>query len=69
MSNPHRQILRMPDLIAKVGMSRPTIDRLARAGAFPKPIPLGKGTRALGWFEHEIDAWLDERAAVSRFEE
>ncbi len=69
MNNSPHKILRMPDLTAKVGMSRPTIDRMVKAGTFPTPIPLGNGTRALGWFEHEIDAWLDERAAVSRFED
>lgn len=27
---------------------------------FPKPVPLGAG-RAVGWLEHEIEAWIDSR--------
>lgn len=62
-------ILRMPQLTAKTGMSRATIDRMVKAKEFPLPIPLGQRSKALGWFEHEVDAWLQERADVSRFGE
>jgi len=30
-----------------------------RAGRFPAPIEIG--TRSVGWFEHEVDAWLASR--------
>ena len=35
------------------------IDRLERAGEFPKRVQLG--TNRVGWIESEIDEWLQER--------
>ena len=51
------QILRMPQVIARVGMKRSNIYLMLEDGSFPKPLKLGK--RALGWVESEIDAWLE----------
>jgi predicted DNA-binding transcriptional regulator AlpA len=31
------------------------------AGKFPKPFPIFSGGRAVGWCEHEIEAWLKQR--------
>ncbi|MFQ2772127.1 helix-turn-helix transcriptional regulator [Aeromonas caviae] len=62
MSNPIK-VLRIKDLIGKVGMARSTIyDRLNPKSprydsSFPKPIKLGLS--AIGWLEHEIDAWVE----------
>ena len=60
----HEKILRMPRVKDCTGLSRTGIyDRIAR-GAFPAPISLG--TRAVGWLESEVEAWIAHRAAVSR---
>ncbi|MDX7645869.1 helix-turn-helix transcriptional regulator [Aeromonas caviae] len=62
MSNPIK-VLRIKDLIRKVGMARSTIyDRINPKSprydnTFPKPIKLGLS--AVGWLEHEIDAWVE----------
>ncbi|MFM5781507.1 helix-turn-helix transcriptional regulator [Aeromonas caviae] len=62
MSNPIK-VLRIKDLISKVGMARSTIyDRLNPKSPrydsrFPKPIKLGLS--AIGWLEHEVDAWIE----------
>jgi prophage regulatory protein len=56
-----RRVARIPDVIAKTGLSRPTIYRLEAQGRFPKHIKLGE--RACGWFVDEIDDWLETRAA------
>ncbi len=62
MSNPIK-VLRIKDLIGKVGMARSTIyDRLNPKSprydsSFPKPIKLGLS--AIGWLEHEVDAWIE----------
>ncbi|MBF8448980.1 MULTISPECIES: helix-turn-helix transcriptional regulator [Aeromonas] len=62
MSNPIK-VLRIKDLIGKVGMARSTIyDRLNPKSprydsSFPKPIKLGLS--AIGWLEHEVDTWIE----------
>jgi prophage regulatory protein len=56
-----RRMLRLNDVIKKVGLGRDSIYRLARGKGFPKPIKLGE--RASAWFEDEVDAYLEKRAA------
>jgi prophage regulatory protein len=58
----NRRILRLPQTIAKSGLSRDSIYRGGREGWFPRVIKLSE--RASGWFEDEIDAWLASRAAA-----
>ena len=53
------RILRLPEVISRVGLKRSSIYRRIWGGYFPKPVSLGG--RAVGWFEHEVDAWLIER--------
>ena len=36
------------------------IDRLEKAGLFPKRIRLGQAR--VGWFEHEIEDWVRQKA-------
>lgn len=55
-----RRILRRGAVTMRTGLSNTTIHREIQAGRFPKPIPLGR--RAVGWFEDEIDAWLEAQA-------
>jgi prophage regulatory protein len=59
--NAKDRILRKPETQFKVGLSDPTIYRLERAGKFPKRIQLGGNS--VGWFESEIDAWMEKKAA------
>jgi prophage regulatory protein len=66
MQDTPKKILRLLAVLDKTSLSRSTIERLTRRTIFPKPIKLADN--AVGWFEHEVDAWLTERAAVSRFE-
>mgnify|MGYP001233721065 CR=1 FL=1 len=54
------RILRKPEVQYMIGLSDPTIWRLERGGKFPHRIRLGGN--AVGWFESEIKAWLQERA-------
>jgi len=44
-----------------VSYSRAHIDRLVKAGKFPRPIKLGDNRNA--WIEAEIDAWIEARIA------
>lgn len=53
------KVLRKPAVIDLVGYSGMHIDRLEKAGKFPKRIRLGEN--AVGWLADEIEAWIQER--------
>lgn len=57
-------ILRLPAVKAKTGLSRSTIYLRVADGTFPKPVSLG--SRAVGWLESEVEAWLQLRVEASR---
>ena len=56
------RILRLPEVIERVGLKRASIYLHMAQGSFPKQISLG--TRAVGWLEHEIDAWIIARVGA-----
>jgi prophage regulatory protein len=72
-----KSILRLSSLQERVGLSRSSIyDRLNPGSPrfdpnFPKPIALGGGarTRAIGWVEAEVDAFIEARIRLSRLPE
>jgi len=53
------RILRLPEVIDRVGLRRASIYVHMSQGSFPKAIAIG--SRAVGWLEHEIEAWLKAR--------
>jgi len=55
-------ILRRKQVEARTGLSRSTIYLRVQEGTFPRPISLG--ARAVGWVEHEIEAWLAARMEI-----
>ena len=57
----NKRIIRMRDLIEKVGYAESTIYALVKDGKFPPPFKLTPGGRANGWFEHTIDEYLQKR--------
>lgn len=50
------RIVRFPELLALVALSRATIYRRMAKGTFPNRLKLGK--RAVGWRWIEIEDWL-----------
>lgn len=62
-NQPYR-ILRLPDVISRVGLRRASIYLHISKGSFPKPISLG--ARAVGWLERDIDGWIAARIEVTR---
>ena len=58
------RFLRLPEVLARTGLSRSTIYVRLDQGRFPKPVSLGG--RAVGWIEAEVDEWIRERIAASR---
>jgi prophage regulatory protein len=57
-------ILRLPQVVAKTGLSRSTLYVLQKHNEFPKAIQLGG--RAVGWLNSEVSQWLAERAAARK---
>jgi prophage regulatory protein len=57
-------ILRLPAVKARIGLSRSTIYLRIAEGTFPKPVSLG--LRAVGWLESEIDEWLSKQVELSQ---
>lgn len=57
-------ILRLPEVIARTGLSRSSIYLRMSQNAFPPSVSLGG--RAVGWVEQDIDTWLEEKIAASR---
>ena len=58
------RFLRLPDVIAKTGLSRSTIYERMTDGTFPSAINLGG--RSVAWIESEIDEWIDAQIQRSR---
>ena len=56
------EILRLPAVRARTGLSRSTIYLRAAEGSFPRPVSLG--ARAVGWLESEISGWLEARVTA-----
>lgn len=57
-------ILRLSEVRSFTGLSRSTIYLRIKNGSFPSPVSLGG--RAVGWLEHEIQAWLRGRVHATR---
>ena len=57
-------ILRLPAVKARTGLSRSTIYLRISEGSFPKSVSLGG--RAVGWIEAEVNDWLTQRIEASR---
>jgi len=53
------RILRLPEVMSRVGLRHAAIYQYMSEGSFPQSIHLG--SRAVGWLEHEIEEWLAER--------
>jgi len=54
------RILRLPEVIEAVSLKKTAVYDLVRRGLFPVPIRLG--LRSVGWYEPEINDWLQSRA-------
>ena len=58
---PNLRVLRLPEVLALIGCSRPTLHRWEREGHFPPRRQLGPAGGAVGWLSLDIDAWLESR--------
>ncbi len=55
-----QRILRLPDVMNLVGLSRSSIYDLMARGKFPRAVSLG-GYKAVGWRSNEVDDWVASR--------
>lgn len=55
-----KRIIRLPEVQATTGLSRSSIYAGTANGTFPSQIALG--ARAVGWYEDEVSAWIEQRA-------
>ena len=56
------KFIRWPEVERRIGLCRMQVDRLEKAGKFPKRVQIGMNS--VGWVEHEIDDWIAD--AMSR---
>lgn len=54
------KIIRLPDVLAAVGLKKSAIYKKIKAGEFPAPIKLG--AHASGWLESDVQAWIRKQA-------
>ncbi|HEY5850417.1 MAG TPA: AlpA family transcriptional regulator [Lysobacter sp.] len=53
-------LLRLPEVISRVGLKKTAIYARIAAGTFPRPVTDGGVSR---WVEAEIDAWIGQLIA------
>jgi prophage regulatory protein len=58
------QILRLPAVKARTGLSRSNLYLKISRGEFPKPISLGM--RAVGFLETDVEDWIARQIESSR---
>jgi prophage regulatory protein len=59
-----KKLLRLRAVQDWTGLSRSMIYALMQSGDFPKNIPLG--SRAVGWLEADIQAWIESRISLKQ---
>jgi prophage regulatory protein len=56
MTTTPARIIRKPAVLERIGVSGSTLGRLIHAGRFPAPVAIS--TRAVGWDERDVEAWI-----------
>lgn len=58
------EFIRLPRVLALVGLSQSTIYDMAKTGRFPKQVKLGG--RAVAWVKSEVLAWNQQKVDDAR---
>ncbi len=53
------RLIRLPEVIERVGLSKPSLYRLMKENRFPAAKKLGK--RAVAWLSTDIDKFIESR--------
>ncbi|EHX0990455.1 AlpA family transcriptional regulator [Enterobacter soli] len=59
-----KRLIRVPEVLRRVGFSRTTMYELIKEGRFPDKVIIG--ARAVAFVESEIDAWIENTIFDSR---
>lgn len=57
-----RRLIRLPEVLKRVGLSRARMYGLINTGRFPKQVRIG--LRSVAFIESEIEAWMDSVIAA-----
>jgi prophage regulatory protein len=58
------RLIRLPELLQRVPLSRSTIYLMASKGEFPAPVKIGP--RAVAWSEASVDEWAKAKIGSPR---
>lgn len=56
----HPRILRLPEVLARVGLKKTSLYGLIKEGLFPNSRKLMANSRSVGWLEEEVDNYIAE---------
>lgn len=56
-----QRLLRLPEVLDRVALSKSTLYARVRDGSFPKPVHLGTLS---AWVESEIEGWINAQIAT-----
>lgn len=56
----NEKIIRLPQVVAAVGLKKSAIYKKIKLGEFPAPIKLG--AHASGWLESDVQQWIRKTA-------
>lgn len=59
-------IIRMKQLVKKVGLCRATLYNMVKKNEFPRQLRIGR--RATGWRRSDVLAWMEQRERSSSVE-
>ncbi|WP_213706288.1 helix-turn-helix transcriptional regulator, partial [Citrobacter freundii] len=59
-----KRLIRVPEVLRRVGFSRTTMYELIKEGRFPDKVIIG--ARSVAFVESEIDAWIENTISDSR---
>ena len=62
--SPTKRLIRLPEVLNMVGLSRSSVYSYIAKGRFPRAINLGE--RAVAWLESDVQNWISSRIAASR---
>ena len=54
-----KTVFRLPEVLARTGLSKSTAYRLIKSERFPKQVQLSE--RCVGWLASEIEEWIEAR--------
>jgi prophage regulatory protein len=58
------RLVRLPEVLSRVGLSRSSIYKLISDGSFPAAISIGP--RSVAWLEDEVDQWIEQKIELRR---